>query len=71
MQNLKYVTIYFGKLSPDVYRIYDLSGRLVREESISEQYLKLIERGSLVKGIYVIELKDDKEMLHKGKLLLM
>ena len=66
-----FAVIDFGTLKPDVYRIFDLSGRLVREESITEDYLKLIERGQLANGVYIIEIKDDNEVLYKGKLLLM
>ena len=66
-----FAVIDFGDLKPDSYYLFDLSGRIVRDESIESEYLKVIYRDRLSTGLYLIELKQGAETLYKGKLLLM
>ena len=47
--------------------IYDLVGNLVRTEEVSGETIN-IDRGTLTKGIYFIELRSEKETM-KGKVV--
>ena len=61
-------TIELPNTGSHTLSIYDLVGNLVRTESVSGETIK-IEKGTLTKGIYFIELRSEKETL-KGKIVI-
>ena len=63
--------IDFGNLKPDNYLIFDLSGRLIKDVNIISDFIQIIYRDNMPEGLYIIELKKNKESLYKGKLMLM